>query len=554
MMNNESVKNESVKKRTKKIIPVCQICDENLNKSTNIPIQCEYCQFEACRKCCETYATNESRVKCMNTDCGREWTRKFIRESFTLMFINGRLKEHREQLLFDKERALLPATQPIIEAKIECAKIDTRIELMRNQVSKLTREISDLYIERNIINNNPRKTNQRTAFVRACPDEDCRGFLSSQWKCGICEKWCCPDCHIIKGFTRDAEHTCNEDDVATARLIANDTKPCPKCATGIFKIDGCDQIWCTQCHTAFSWRTGAIENNVHNPHYYEWLRRTNGGEAPRNPGDIPCGRELNNNLTVMIGRCLRTRHHMSPISKTVSARCDNIIRNVIHLMRGGEIRRPENYERRNEELRVRYLMKEITENEMKEQLQRDDKRNNKNQEIVDIYTMVSTTITDILYRFLHYLQHDCHPNEFSTIILDEIDPLITYANECLAELSHTYSSAKIVFSPNLHLLKGEHAVKYLREQREKAKTQTLNQTQTQTHTQTQTQTQTQMQTQTLTENPMHILREILIQAQNENPNPTQNENPIPIQNENPIPIQNENDNDNENQYLNETQP
>jgi hypothetical protein len=30
------------------------------------------------------------------------------------------------------------------------------------------------------------RTNERSLFVRACPDEDCRGFLSSQWKCGIC--------------------------------------------------------------------------------------------------------------------------------------------------------------------------------------------------------------------------------------------------------------------------------------------------------------------------------------------------------------------------------
>ena len=27
---------------------------------------------------------------------------------------------------------------------------------------------------------------QRNEFVRACPDENCRGFLSTQWKCGVC--------------------------------------------------------------------------------------------------------------------------------------------------------------------------------------------------------------------------------------------------------------------------------------------------------------------------------------------------------------------------------
>jgi hypothetical protein len=177
----------------------------------------------------------------MNGACGREWTRKFIREVFTLVFINGPLKTHREQLLFDRERALLPATQPIIEGKIACAKLDKNIDEIRKQITQLNRQINDLHIQKSAISANPRRgaASERSAFVRACPDEDCRGFLSTQWKCGICEKWACPECHLIKGYTRDAEHTCNPDDVATAQLLANDTKPCPKCATGIFKIDGC---------------------------------------------------------------------------------------------------------------------------------------------------------------------------------------------------------------------------------------------------------------------------------------------------------------------------
>lgn len=845
-------------KRTKKVDPVCQICDEKLNKSTHMPIKCQYCNFEACRTCCETYATNEPTVKCMNGSCGREWTRKFIRDVFTLVFINGPLKTHREQLLFDRERALLPATQPIIEGKIACAKLDKDIDEIRRQITALNRRITDLHTQKAAISANPRRGVERSAFVRACPDEDCRGFLSSQWKCGICEKWACPECHLLKGYTRDAEHTCNPDDVATAQLLANDTKPCPKCATGIFKIDGCfsentpillydgstkmsqdicvgdilvgddgikrtvldtttgiddlyevvqnkatkytvnskhtlvlkycgdrsiiwhettqrwkvmwfdrttkkqktkdfkvsdfetkelayiqsetfknslvfddvieiciedymlldatvkrnlmgyktngiyydyvnvdldpymlgiwlgdgihtrpevatndieilnyinqwckinnaevvneknnkykyrikqkttadskqcenplsrllrkynllgnkhipsdyllnsrnvrlkllagiidtdgsvsscgkrvtiiqtrqvlseqiiflarslgyivnysirekkqcvifdcepkdykdqyvinisgdmlsdiptlifrkkcsnsqtnkdylrtsihvefskrekyygwtvdgnhrfvlpdftvvrncDQMWCTQCHTAFSWRTGAIQNNIHNPHYYEWLRRTNGGEAPRNPGDVPCGREMNHRLSEIIARCLRTRHASHPGSTACRQRCDEIVRRTIHL-NYAERPTPANYERKNEELRVMYLMKQITEENMKDQLQRDDKRHNKIQEIADIYTIVSATVTDIMYRFLHHIENECRPNEFSTTILDEIEPLVKYANECLADVSHTYSCAKIVFTPNIRIHTGVHAVRYMREQ------------------------------------------------------------------------------------------
>jgi hypothetical protein len=86
---------------------------------------------------------------------------------------------------------------------------------------------------------------------------------------------------------KEEGHECKEDDLSTVRLIRKETKPCPKCSARISKIDGCDQMWCVECKTAFSWKSGNVVNGaIHNPHYYEYLRKTQ-GFVPR--ADNPCG-------------------------------------------------------------------------------------------------------------------------------------------------------------------------------------------------------------------------------------------------------------------------
>jgi hypothetical protein len=62
--------------------PMCVICDEKANKSTHTLVTCQYCPFEACRACCETYILSQSAPKCMEGKCGKEWTRKFLAQNF----------------------------------------------------------------------------------------------------------------------------------------------------------------------------------------------------------------------------------------------------------------------------------------------------------------------------------------------------------------------------------------------------------------------------------------------------------------------------------------
>ena len=45
-------------------------------------------------------------------------------------------------------------------------------------------------------------------------------------------------------------------------------------AIPIFKISGCNQMFCTNCHVVFDWNTLKIDTgNVHNAHYFDWMIR-----------------------------------------------------------------------------------------------------------------------------------------------------------------------------------------------------------------------------------------------------------------------------------------
>jgi hypothetical protein len=380
----------------------------------------------------------------MNPSCNKEWTRQFINAEFTGVFINKKLKKRREEILFDIERSLLPTTQPLVERVIKLEECSNKLRNIDNQIAVLRREKWRLQSDLRTIQNGQQPT-QRAEFIRACSDSECRGFLSTQWKCGLCEKWTCPDCHELKGINRDELHECNPDTLATARLLSNDTKPCPNCRTGIFKIDGCDQMWCTQCHTAFNWRTGRLEANVHNPHYFEWMRR-NGTVIPRNPLDNQCQQDINHNTYTVIRNLMRNKHVDHPLSRTCETLLEKIVRNIIHMQYVILPRyETEARERRNESLRISYMRKLITEENFKITLQRNEKKFEKNREIHNILDVLKTTVSDIILRFVGHLQR-CESGKWKIDILEEIDPIVDYANGCLKDISKTYSSKLICFS------------------------------------------------------------------------------------------------------------
>ena len=431
----------------------CLICAETTNGTSRKNVKCEFCDFTACITCCKTFLLSETTAKCMAQECNKEWTRQFITKTFGQTFVNKQLKEHREQILYDKERSLLPATQPIVEQKLYIAKLRkelTEIDVERRRLSERKRTIRD-EIDR-LLDYEPEA---RVVFTRACPSTECRGFLSTQLKCGLCNIWACSECHEIKGTTKDAEHVCNPDTVATTKLLASDTKACPTCHTNIHKIDGCDQMWCTMCHTAFSWRTGKIETKIHNPHYYEFMRKQSAtGEIAREMGD-GCPRTLTH-LTL---RVIRQKYQICMPYKESNADLilvSDILQNTIHnehVELTGRFKEID-YLAANQDLRVDYMRGIINEEKFKTLLQRNEKGAQKRREIRAILQMVQTTVTDTALRVERKFENVNPQTHLNTIIpnfLEEIEGIRVYANEQLLEIAKTYKSAAIVLRPNMRL-------------------------------------------------------------------------------------------------------
>lgn len=468
----------------------CNICVEKFNKLTQKKVACMYCSYEACRKCWETFILSEPVAKCMNRDCTKEWTRKYLKDNFTNVFINGRLKEHKEEVLYSLEKSLLPATQIIVarekreelfadkskkirdsysgefeECNVrfyeELERLREKREAERQEIhNKINNELEKLQVELEIdhisVSNEKKST---TKFVRACPDESCRGYLSTHWKCGLCNKWTCQECHEIIGHVKNDEshpHVCNPDAVATAKLIMNDTRPCPKCKYGIYKIDGCNQMFCTQCNTSFNWKTGEIfTRNIHNPHYFEWLEKSGGQAARQAEQNGECGQV---DMVAVFSRIARLVHNNILNQRTwnyicpegdkigLTSRLQSMCFNLNHMRFEIMPKYETNSILQNEKYRKMFLRNEINEATFKRVLQQENKKSLKYEEIRNVLDLFVNAASDIVIRFSHHIHEKYNyyvenPSvDVDCSILNETYPLIDYVNNSLNDISTAYNS------------------------------------------------------------------------------------------------------------------
>ena len=481
--NTEGSRNEDHIAKLKKInekeeTTECEICDEKYNKSTRKKVECRECSTEVCKTCTRTYLLGSIKdAHCMT--CQGLWDRGFLVDTLNNSFVTKTYTEHRKHVLLQRETARFPETMPLVEElkkdqvirnkanklKEERKKLhtlenrkfslslknedtsdyDTQIQMQETVVERLALSLERLSKELQkddvLVT---KKKDRKVKFIHACPAEGCKGFLSTAWKCGLCDQWTCPTCFELKGEKKDDEenpHVCKKENIASAELIKKDTKKCPQCAVPIFKISGCDQIFCVECHIAFSWRTGEIETGIiHNPHFFQWQRTLDQGDinaqhnmdnlANRNPCD-PCNE---NNIPgwYVFRQNLKNSLDNQLIIQADYDWAEGLYRQVGHLEHitqpiRNELRRIQD----NEQLRANYLIDEITEQQLQDSLVSKEKKAQKQIACLQLYDLMLIVFRESLNK----IYGDRLVSDSRTQVLN----LVKYTNKELARISYVYS-------------------------------------------------------------------------------------------------------------------
>jgi len=341
--------------------------------------------------------------------CDKDWNYEFVQSNFTKVFVNGKLKKHKEKISFDIEKAMLPETQKQLEVMLYNKRIDNLIRTHKETINNLKIEIYRLERSKRHFNyNKEEKEESKEQFHYPCPKENCRGFLNNHWKCGLCCLKLCKDCReVLKetdenigGERKYQEHKCDPNTVENIKVLQQESKPCPKCATSISKVSGCDQMWCPMCHTAFSWKTGSIEKgHIHNPHYWDYMAKR--GE------DLDMVRRMEGIGNNRDRDCIT----LYDISQTVIMMRSDVMRELIRLFLHFpdyeliNFRNPR-LDDRNRDLRLKYLQNEINEDKFLKMLSMRDKKFKFNDEMTQILNAFYDMSKDLIVEFyLEYLDN-----------------------------------------------------------------------------------------------------------------------------------------------------
>lgn len=445
----------------------CPICVSNFNKSSCKEVSCPYCLFIICTGCVKRRVLDT--LECMN--CKNMWNIDFVRENTPKTWYEKEYKDHRKKLLLERERMLLQSAIPLLKERQVESKYKKEVSAIDKQMAELERRKRHLNAEKTYLINRVRnadalgldlnnlsledidekeltsvkkeeKKEESFKFIKPCPANDCRGFLSTAWKCEVCEIYVCKDCHVIKKSRNDDDHKCNQDDIKSAEFVMKDSKPCPSCGTRIHRIDGCNDMFCTNCKTCFNYKTGTVTKSNTNPHYATWARNNN--VNPNETSNVnlrnPCGvsqREIETRISIILKRYKNEFKNHSYLQIETFFELFSFLAHtsLVEMPRFSRLSRTIETSKLN--LRVKYLDKEINETEWKRQILMREKKLEYENNMHQLYEILVTVIRETINK-LSTITSAC---EFIDTF-EEIVKIIDYFNTHSRQISKNMSYSK----------------------------------------------------------------------------------------------------------------
>ena len=244
-----------------KMASECPICILPIEKA----VKCSHCQYKACVECVQTCITTSKKPECVK--CHVPFTHSFMYSVFPFKFINECIDKPGIDDLYNEQRVLIDIEMPLVPLFQTLARLEA---IRKFEVSQLINETEDTI-------KSLREELHRDVSSTKYKCSGCKSgtYTVENPRCQLCEKLNCMSCETVVVNGNLETHQCMKSDLDTLAEIKKESKRCPKCSIWISKIEGCNDMFCTECMTPFNYRTGEIikKGGFHNPHYIEHLDR-----------------------------------------------------------------------------------------------------------------------------------------------------------------------------------------------------------------------------------------------------------------------------------------
>jgi hypothetical protein len=386
--------------------------------------------------------TNIQEPLCIQ--CKSIFSKEFLEQSLSPYFLQTEYKKSREQLLLERELSMIPKTLEMVELNREQVQMcNDELNHLLQEKYKLISQLSEIKSKITIYKQNIHKleTNKtlvidtlniqktQNSYIKKCIHQNCRGFINHKGYCILCNCIVCLECFELK---LNDFHQCNPSIIQSIQLIKNETKPCPKCNISIYKIEGCNQMWCTYCHTTFDWKSlKMIYHTIHNPHYYEYITSNTNNT-----------KHITNDESSFLFKLQKLDTNDYSKQKIL-----NIYRRMQHL-RYEEL--PQ-YVTENDlfllhlNLRYRYIKNYISENKFKQVLIQKEIGNDKKKHFYSIFEKTIESLTSLLYDLIQFQNFETFWNQYDSLLND--------SNQQLKSICKKYKHKIYYFDHNFNLIK-----------------------------------------------------------------------------------------------------